>query len=248
MTMTGLGELVERLNLATNARRCSADTGPRQSDDRDTTYSTAEQQTCYDPNNSTDHEDDMLFQYCLSRDYYDGEDAPDVEAISMLSSNDSIVDSVDVTDSSCSSSLYLYCESSASSHTNLNDIAEEGECDDEAITKSPLRRSVQFSHIEVREYDIELGDCPYCSYGPPITLGWNYGPSTRIEIDEYEGSKSAKMCRRGKELVLTLYQRKNLLRQFGYTNVDFRRFEPGLATSRMRRSGTSLNLNLASLM
>lgn len=232
--MTGLGELIQRLNLANNSR-CSTGVS------NDTTYGNAEQQTC---DQNLNNSGDMFYQYqsSCSRSCYYGdscEDAPDVEAISTLSSNDSIVD-VD------SSSLYLYCGSSESSQSNLIDTAEE-EDDDSSAKHELSSRSVQFSHIEVREYEIELGDCPYCSYGPPISLGWAYSSSSMIEIDEYERSRSTKMCRKGKELVLTLYQRKNLLRQFGYTNVDFRRFEPGLATSRMRRSGTSLNLATPSL-
>ena len=56
-------------------------------------------------------------------------------------------------------------------------------------TKKKSVTKVTFSTIEIRGYNMVLGDNPSCSRGPPIQLGWSYHvelPST-TSVDEYEG-------------------------------------------------------------
>lgn len=37
-----------------------------------------------------------------------------------------------------------------------------------------LKGNVSFSNLSIREYNVEIGDNPSCSYGVPISLGWDY--------------------------------------------------------------------------
>lgn len=44
----------------------------------------------------------------------------------------------------------------------------------------PVGRNVSFSHLQVREYEVTLGDNPSVSSGIPLSLGWRYNPHESI--------------------------------------------------------------------
>lgn len=50
------------------------------------------------------------------------------------------------------------------------------------------KKSVSFSKITIREYNVIAGDNPACSSGPPISLGWEYNRTYDEEypVDVYE--------------------------------------------------------------
>lgn len=48
---------------------------------------------------------------------------------------------------------------------------------------------VKFGQVEVREYAITIGDSPYCSGGPPLSLDWEYRPLEIVSVDTYEFSR-----------------------------------------------------------
>ena len=68
------------------------------------------------------------------------------------------------------------------SHFSLS--CDENWDDDSYVTRSILKTSksrssrknlkASFSTLEIREYDITLGDNPGGSQGPPLTLDWKY--------------------------------------------------------------------------
>lgn len=43
-----------------------------------------------------------------------------------------------------------------------------------------MTRNVSFSHLQIREYEVTLGDNPSVSSGAPVSLGWNYDPNEKI--------------------------------------------------------------------
>eukprot|EP00543_Licmophora_paradoxa_P004493 CAMPEP_0202446092 /NCGR_PEP_ID=MMETSP1360-20130828/4720_1 /ASSEMBLY_ACC=CAM_ASM_000848 /TAXON_ID=515479 /ORGANISM="Licmophora paradoxa, Strain CCMP2313" /LENGTH=434 /DNA_ID=CAMNT_0049062525 /DNA_START=125 /DNA_END=1429 /DNA_ORIENTATION=- len=84
------------------------------------------------------------------------------------------------------------------------------------------RRSVKFHQIHIREYDQTLGDNPCVSYGPAISLDWEFEEMEPCLIDDYEefrlnggtssGSSQGNCGRRSvRQMTLNYYQRKNIL-------------------------------------
>lgn len=93
------------------------------------------------------------------------------------------------------------------------------------LTSSKLDRSVSFTDISVREYDVELSDHPSCSYGPPIQLGWDYLEEMTTSVENYEVTRNPQRRRDVHELVLSYNARKRRLKQSGYNRDDIKAVE-----------------------
>ena len=66
-----------------------------------------------------------------------------------------------------------------------------------------------------------LGDNPEVSVGPPLQLSWTYFTMKPIDVDAYENHRSAKDHRRGMELALPAYLRRQiLLRNQDHTSAE----------------------------
>lgn len=78
---------------------------------------------------------------------------------------------------------------------------------------------VRFGTITIRDYDIILGDHPACSYGPPITISWEYHENDPQDVHEYE-VENALTRRSLRDLTLNYYQRKYLLS--AHTELEFK--------------------------
>ena len=50
-------------------------------------------------------------------------------------------------------------------------------------------KGVLLDLVEIREYEMFLGDNPSVSNGPPISLGWSVESSNIFTVDMYEHSK-----------------------------------------------------------
>jgi len=80
-------------------------------------------------------------------------------------------------------------------------------------------RRVSFSGVEVRLHQMELGDNPGVSYGPPVSISWNHFDSFVASIDEYESKKS-----QGEELaMISTLDRIQLMTEAGYTLDEIRK-------------------------
>jgi hypothetical protein len=82
----------------------------------------------------------------------------------------------------------------------------------QAATEAQVRRraiGVIFHEVLIRNYEQTIGDNPSVSYGPPISLDWDYEEAVPISLDEYEKNRGPR--RNTRQMMLNYYNRKNLL-------------------------------------
>eukprot|EP00984_Skeletonema_dohrnii_P038864 scaffold42612_cov133-Skeletonema_dohrnii-CCMP3373.AAC.1 len=78
-------------------------------------------------------------------------------------------------------------------------------------------RNVSFSHLQVREYEVTLGDNPSVSGGVPLSLGWRYNPKERISKLDSDDELGSGACGGG-------YTASSLIVDFdGSSNIDLSR-------------------------
>jgi len=100
-----------------------------------------------------------------------------------------------------------------------------------------VKNSVSFSSVIVREYDQTIGDHPSVSYGPPISLDWNYEEQASVELDDYE-------CLRGKrrsasQLMMSYWVRKDkLMYKFGYSEEEMKKAHKEAERAKLQRAVT----------
>lgn len=96
---------------------------------------------------------------------------------------------------------------------------EEGVNRDLSSTNHSKTKRVNFGLVEVREYCITIGNSPYCSCGPPLSLDWEYSQLEPYDIDTFECALKRKMRSR-RRLLLDPMQRRLLLWRSGHTIED----------------------------
>uniref|UniRef100_A0A6S8I6F1 Uncharacterized protein n=1 Tax=Amphora coffeiformis TaxID=265554 RepID=A0A6S8I6F1_9STRA len=82
-----------------------------------------------------------------------------------------------------------------------------------------VKRTVSFGKLETREFSIALSDHPSCSYGPPISLGWDFRDKETVELDHYEEQRSPR--RQMHQMILSYNVRRFLLlKRAGYSHDE----------------------------
>jgi hypothetical protein len=82
----------------------------------------------------------------------------------------------------------------------------------------PTSKSVGFRNIEIREYEISIGDNPSVGDGPPLSLGWKYEKEKIIDLNEFEDLKGPSRPRH--EMRVPRNQREWLIRASGVTDEE----------------------------
>lgn len=82
---------------------------------------------------------------------------------------------------------------------------------DESV-RSSSGHKVSFSHVQLREYNRQVGDNPTVSSGCPLAIGWKFNKRGKLDIDTYEADrdKDPVPCER-----LSSKQREKLLSEVG---------------------------------
>eukprot|EP00978_Attheya_sp_CCMP212_P014432 scaffold36763_cov44-Attheya_sp.AAC.1 len=100
-------------------------------------------------------------------------------------------------------------------------IMETAVCNKLPLSKSNEETAkVSFSHVELRDYEIKLGNNPSCTSGPPVELGWCYTiMASPMNIDAYEETRRGQRRDRS-EMIMPSHYRKEKLMEFGYSSRD----------------------------
>ena len=80
-----------------------------------------------------------------------------------------------------------------------------------------LQRSVSFSSLSIREYQVALGENPSVSYGPPIQLGWDFSNEYQVSLDQYEQARSP---RRAPQIVPAVWRSQWLQRSASQEEIQ----------------------------
>jgi hypothetical protein len=97
---------------------------------------------------------------------------------------------------------------------------ETAVCNKLTLSKSNEETAkVSFSHVELRDYEIKLGNSPSCTSGPPVELGWCYNKVCPVKIDTYEDIRRGQRRDRA-EMIMPSHYRKEKLMEFGYSSRD----------------------------
>ncbi len=102
--------------------------------------------------------------------------------------------------------------------------------------KQTNQKRVHFSTIQIRRYPMVLGDNPYCSRGPPVSLGWEYDIMPDMGVLHYDRLRSSQRRTNINHLALSSNQRNELLNRIGVSVEERRRVEKEV--SRIQRQRT----------
>jgi hypothetical protein len=110
---------------------------------------------------------------------------------------------------------------------------------------NPENLSVSFSHIDIREYPICIGDNPGGRRGTPLSIEWNHFSEVQIGLDEYEDARPER--RNHIALAMGETHRYDLLRRSGYSRQDIQIQTKPVNIERAQRRHTVATLHLEPL-
>merc|ERR1712238_553380 len=84
------------------------------------------------------------------------------------------------------------------------------------------KKVVRFSTVNIREYNVCLGDNPSVARGAPISLDWQYGEEISHVFGDYEQQQQQQQApeRTTTEFKRTSLERIQLLKQIGYSRKE----------------------------
>mmetsp|Transcript_3855 Transcript_3855/g.8231 ORF Transcript_3855/g.8231 Transcript_3855/m.8231 type:complete len:245 (+) Transcript_3855:87-821(+) len=110
-----------------------------------------------------------------------------------------------------------------------------------------MKRNVCFSNLEIRSYDITLGDSPTMR-GPPISLGWKYDPkeTETYEVDAYEQHRNPRRTKI--ELVMPPAYREDRMQDAGFSRFEMKQvMEEAQKVAKQRKKNMQTITNKRSL-
>ena len=143
------------------------------------------------------------------------------------------------------------CTVSSSTTTELGHSFSDSQPQESSVrvqVEPSRKKCVRFDQVHIRYYDMCLGDNPYCSIGPPVSLSWDYTDTLSQDLDVYECqclTSTPQQHRRRRPLrflVLNYYQRYEILKNAGYTDAELKQAERLLNKQHRQRATTQFFL------
>lgn len=108
------------------------------------------------------------------------------------------------------------------------------------ISSSNMKRVTSFSTIEIREYDVTLGDNPGGRSGPPLSLDWKYNKHLTqvVDVDRYEETRPPRRSRIEMHMGSSV-RSYILMREKGYSITDIKKAARSAADIRKKRDSTT---------
>mmetsp|Transcript_6998 Transcript_6998/g.9380 ORF Transcript_6998/g.9380 Transcript_6998/m.9380 type:complete len:214 (+) Transcript_6998:22-663(+) len=102
--------------------------------------------------------------------------------------------------------------------------------------------SVSFSAVEIREFEIQIGDNPSVSSGPPLTIAWDHFNEAKVDIDTYEANCPQ---RRDRNQILLPYKERwrRLAEEANMTEDEIFEETKKVNVARRKRAETISNLD-----
>mmetsp|Transcript_51965 Transcript_51965/g.62592 ORF Transcript_51965/g.62592 Transcript_51965/m.62592 type:complete len:178 (+) Transcript_51965:101-634(+) len=98
------------------------------------------------------------------------------------------------------------------------------------------KKRVTFNNIIIREYRRALGDNPSVTFGPPMSIGWEYGSERSISFEDHNEMRRKYNFGSGVK-ILSRAEREDLLLLEGYQIKDLRNaVRDVMRTQRARRT------------
>lgn len=133
-----------------------------------------------------------------------------------------------------------------STTSKLTEGTDYSDSEDSTFSAGGNPLHVKFGSIQVRDYDVTLGDNPSCIYGPPISLDWEYDERDPICINQYEEGRPIK--RKMHQMHMLSRQRANLLKnEAGVTDDEIEMVMEEMSKIRKGRKLTKMSLPFAKL-
>lgn len=85
------------------------------------------------------------------------------------------------------------------------------------------KRTISFTNLEIREYDLTIGDNPSVSYGPPVQLSWQYSQGETRDLEDYESQKMMDRSRGRRSCCvenISWAKREAMLKRQGFSQHD----------------------------
>ncbi len=130
--------------------------------------------------------------------------------------------------------------SSTTTNSTTTSTIVSNNVDDDINNKQTNKKShkISFGTVQVRQYNIMIGDNPSTRHGPSITYDWEYEEHESIPIDRYEHLRQSQRRTNEEDLFIPTNIRELILKNCGYTEDELEMVQKDIDVIRKQRNQT----------